>query len=69
MNKIYKVNKSTKNRNTYIKQVVSRLAGKYQVSERMVIYSINGERTSETAQKISKEYKTITARINNIINV
>jgi hypothetical protein len=69
MNKIFKVNKSTKNRNTYIKQVISRLAGKYQVSERMVIYSINGERTSETAQKISEEYKQISARINNIINV
>jgi uncharacterized membrane protein YgaE (UPF0421/DUF939 family) len=63
------VNKSTKNRNTYLKQVVSRLADKYQVSERMIIYSINGERTSETAQKISEEYKKISTRINNIINI
>ena len=53
------MDKPTKKKNIYNKEVIERLVEKYGVSKRFVTMSLNGDRTSETSDSIKSDYKTM----------
>lgn len=62
------MNKSTTKRQNYNTQVVERIAKKWGVTTRFVRMALKGDRDSETAETIKKDYKRLVKEVNNIIN-
>lgn len=61
----------TKNRKKYDTMramVVKELAKKYEVSDSFVRMAVNGDRVSETAEAIKKEFAQLTKDISNLLN-
>jgi hypothetical protein len=50
------MDENTKKRNNYNTDVINRLAQKYGVTDRFVRQSLKGDRDSETAETLKKEY-------------
>lgn len=62
------MSKSTIKRQNYNTQVVERIAKKWGVTPRFVTMALKGDRDSETAETIKKDYKRLVKEVNNIIN-
>jgi len=62
------MNKSTNKRNNYNIQVVERLSKKYDVTKRFVTMALRGDRNSETAGHIKKDYKRLVKRVESALN-
>lgn len=58
--------KSRKKYNAKSALIVKQLAGKYEVSEAFVRMSISGDRVSETAELIKKDYNRLYKAIDNV---
>lgn len=57
------MDKPTKKNKNLNREVVNRLIEKYGVSRRFITMSIRGDRTSETSDKITKEYKRLCKKV------
>lgn len=62
------MNESTKKKNIYNINVVERLQQKYGVSKRYITMSISGDRTSETSDKIKRDYHEMLKEMNKVLN-
>lgn len=62
------MSKSTIKRQNYNTQVVERIAEKWGVTTRFVTMALKGDRESETAETIKKDYKRLVKEVNNIIS-
>lgn len=61
------ISKSMKKYNAKSALVIKHLSEKHQVTEQFVRMSIRGDRESETATEIQKDYKRLVKAIDNII--
>lgn len=60
--------KSRKKYNAKSALVIKELAKRYEVSDAMVRLSISGDRTSDTAEEIKKEYNRLMKEVNTALN-
>lgn len=51
------MDKETKKKNTYNKEILNRIKEKYGISKRFITMSLSGDRSSEMTDKIKKDYK------------
>jgi len=51
------MDKETKKKNTYNKEILNRIKEKYGFSKRFITMSLSGDRNSEMTEKIRKDYK------------
>jgi hypothetical protein len=51
------MDKETKKKNTYNKEILNRIKEKYGISKRYITMSLSGDRKSEMTDKIRKDYK------------
>ena len=62
------MNKNTEKNKKYNSKVISALRDKYGLSLQFIYLSLAGHRTSETAEKLKKEYHQMDAQIQKILN-
>ncbi|MCD0469775.1 hypothetical protein [Flavobacterium sp. JAS] len=51
------MDKETKKKNTYNKEILNRIKEKYGLSKRFITMSLSGDRKSEMTETIRKDYK------------
>lgn len=51
------MDKETKKKNTYNKEILNRIKEKYGISKRFITMSLSGDRKSEITDAIRKDYK------------
>lgn len=51
------MDKETKKKNTYNKEILNRIKEKYGISKRFITMSLSGDRKSEMTDTIRKDYK------------
>ncbi len=57
------MNKRTKKTNRYNQEVINRLREKYGVSGRYITMSVNGDRISETSERIKADYNKMVQEV------
>ena len=61
------MDKETKKKNNYNKEIVNRIKEKYGISKRFITMSLVGDRKSEMTETIRKDYKTMENAINSLL--
>jgi hypothetical protein len=51
------MDKETKKKNTYNKEILNRIKEKYGISKRFITMSLSGDRNSEMTDRIRKDYR------------
>lgn len=61
------MDKETKKKNTYNKEILNRIKEKYGISKRFITMSLSGDRNSEMTDKIKKDYKKMEIAIQTLL--
>jgi len=61
------MDKETKKKNTYNKEILNRIKEKYGISKRFITMSLSGDRKSEITDKIKKDYKKMEIAITELL--